>query len=314
MFIENSYSYHQISTGKYKYFLSIKTICDKDGNPISYGLNFGALRAQCYARGKIKGCVTITVETYNPQINERFKLLEDDKKTANISWVGYNRKCSMTEDLPSGVGTRHMIKTAMTFVCKTYPWIENFSLTDASEVTCKEGLVVSLSALSLVINEKTYYEKYFKAVLKYNDIRNEYEKRKALLNDSSARFETKQFISKFKIPDNQIVFVENCYEETKTYLEFFRSLQIYCKSNNIIFCEVINSWLNLFLKHILGSPERYWMATWIIEKSNIKMIKLEEWNNSKINVEDAKQILQEEFNKSQSGGFVSGSFVLGDLE
>ena len=304
MFKENTYSYHQISTAKYKYVMSIMTMYNKYGNPISYGINI---------EGKMKGCVTITVEAQNPEIDERFVKFKDDKKLAFISWVGYNRKCSITEDLPSGVGTRHMIKTAMTVVCSKYPWIEGFSLTDASEVTCKEGLVVSLAALSLVINGKTYYEKYFKAFLKRDDIRNEYEKQKTLLIDSTKKIETKLFLKTFQIPDNQLSFVRDIYDKSSTYLEFFQDLQKYCKSNNLVFCEVVYSWLDLFLRHILGSPEEYWMSKWIISKSNIQTMEIQKWDDN-IKIQDIKSILQEEFKKHQSGGYTSGSFVLGDLE
>ena len=164
-----------------------------------------------------------------------------------------------------------------------------------------------------VTSGNTYYEKYFKAVLKYNDIREEYERRKMFLRHPS-KLATKDFFTKFRIPENQVSFVKKCYDKTKTYLEFFKDLKKYCKSNNMFFCEIIYSWQDSFLEYILGSPNEYWMSTWIIDKSNIKMIELYEWNNANINVEEVDFILQEEFKKSQTGGYVSGSFVLGDLE
>jgi hypothetical protein len=94
--------YYKIKAGTKQYYVSIKTKYGfKDGEPISYYFDFG---------GKMKGCVQITAEVPDTNLatDERFAELEKAKYLAFISWIGYNSKCSIMEDLPSGEAVSKM--------------------------------------------------------------------------------------------------------------------------------------------------------------------------------------------------------------
>ena len=299
-------TFHLISTGKYKYYLSILTKYLL-GKPISYGLNLG---------GKMRGCVTISVEVPNrEEKDERFIENEIAKKIAYISWIGYNKKCSISEDFPSGVGTRHMVKTAMSIVCSKFNWIENFFLTDSSKVTCKEGLIVNLANLSLITNGKTYYEKYLSAILDDANLREFYENRKKQL-ESENKYDLQYFIDQFRVPTEQHNIFIKYYPSAKSLLDFFNKLKAYCNENHIHFCEFVDPWIEAFVKKLLVNPNKIWMATWVIHKKDIKLLKVPEWSDVLDigPIQDAQNILQQEEWRAQSGGHISSFLGSGDAD
>ena len=141
-------TFYELESGKYSYYVSIKMTRNLESKlPTSYTVNVG---------GKMKGCVEILVEVPNPNIDDRFKFMEEAKNTAYIIWIGYSQKCSIKGDLEKGQGTRHMIRSALTLVCKMYKWITKFSLIDASSIKCKEGVTVNLAIISLALKGQTY--------------------------------------------------------------------------------------------------------------------------------------------------------------
>ena len=151
---------------------------------------------------------------------------EVKKSVAIITHIGYNPKCSTTENLPGGAGTRHMIRTAMTLVLIHYDWIKRFRIVDNSEVFCKEALFVSLAHMSLATNGKTYYEKYLHATLENDDARRAYEVGVTRLTDASQKLPFAQFVSLFRVAPAIEAKLFGSYEETGTYSEFFNAFTI----------------------------------------------------------------------------------------
>jgi len=296
-----------VTAGAHSYYCNITTryhITTKE--PISYFIDVG---------GAMKGCVRILVEKPNEshQHDERYSIFEAGKHIASIPWIGYNKQYSVKKDLPSGDGTRHMIRTSLTIVLNTFPWISKFDLTDASKVICKEGHEVSLANLSFVTNGKSYYEKYLGAYLQNTEERVKYVEASKMLYDRNKKISLADFISRFRVYDN---IVHKTYESSATYSEFFNNLKDSCRQNGQVFCNIMSGWLEDFVMFIFKTNRlgNVWMSTWIIDKESVKKIPIKEWKEL-YNVKEVQNIMQEEFKDyfAQHGGYTNGSFVMGDL-
>lgn len=294
--------YYEIKAGRYSYYARMSTKYNRSGNPYLHGFDFG---------GQMKGCIKITVEVPNADY-ERFKQFEEFKKIADISWIGFNTKCSIHDNLPSGVGTRHLIKTAMTFVLMSCNWIEKFSLTDASKVVCKEGIKVSLSYISIVTNGKTYYEKYLGAYLQNDHLRNEYQEGIAKLRDPKAKLPLDDFCNFCNIPLTTKELIGPIYEESGTYIEFFKRFKQQTTKDRP-FCWLIQPWVETFVDAIInGKKNQYWVLKWLVDKSKVTQIDIQ---NSKViqnsDLLKIQSVFQEEFKEYELVGGTTTSAVLG---
>jgi hypothetical protein len=288
--MKDTVQYYQLHAGRFTYFLSITTKFNLS-RPISHGIDVG---------GKMKGCLRITVEVPNPDLmkDERFAFMQETKKQAFISWIGYNQKCSLSNNFKSGDGTRHMLRSAMTFIAQRYEWIECFTLLDESNTLCNNTLL-SISRLSLALNGKTYYEKYLKAYLQDETQRNLYAVATKRLFDADNKLIFIDFMNEFPISDSIARAIKDTYESCDTYIEFFQQLRKQYPDN---FCDLISPWLNAFIDSQVNAS--IWMQKWVIKKEDVKSIPLQSQVLTEPFVLNAQQILQEEFKPyySQSGG------------
>lgn len=299
--------YFLVQAGKYSYYVVITTKYGfRTNKPISYFVDVG---------GTMKGCVRVLIEKPDEirREDERFRNFEQQKEIATIQWIGFNKKCSVRNDLLNGEGTRHMVRVAMTIVINAFNWITKFKLTDASRVKCIEGLEMSLANLSFVTNGKSYYEKYLRAYLQHEEYRTKYGEASKVLSDPYKKLPIQDFGDLFPIDK----FTQGIYERSTTYLEFFNNLKDECKKADKVFCEVVHSWLDSFVRFILGSfnLENVWMADWIIDKETVKQIPVSEWTEE-WNATEIEKVMQEEFQDYivQKGGKKNASFLLGDLD
>jgi hypothetical protein len=288
--MEDTHEHFKLCGGKYTYFMTIRTMYDMSSRPISYGIDVG---------GKMKGCLRVTVNAMNKDMmrDERFRFLEKSKQNAYISWIGYNKKCSLTDNFVKGDGTRHMLKCAMIFVTQKYPWIEGFTLLDESKIMC-DGVEVSLSRLSIAMHGKTYYERYFKAHLLDPNQGNTYTNAIKMLNGSDFKMPFQIFSNKFFISKDIFNILKPLYEMSHNYNDFFKLLR---KQFPRTFCSVISPWINGFVDFFVGD---IWMQKWIIEKKYIRHGSVYVSNLLDLpEVSAANNIIQEEFKSfTQSGG------------
>lgn len=293
--MEDRLDYYDVDSPPYKYFLCITTkFSYRTGKAISHNINLG---------GRMKGCVQIVVEE-KTETDPRFKVLEDEKDTAHISWIGFNQKCSLGHDLASGLGTRHIIKTAMTIVIQEYDWIKQFSLVDASQIKCREGMTVSLLHLSLSLYGKTYYERYLHAQLEDPGMRAYYIAGKAILNDTVLPWNTICDCIHDKSKQN---YIEGIYDSEMTNLAFFQAIR---DKDVKVYCHNTWDWLERIINYIFQTDKKnLWGQTWIIDIKNVKMIHTSIKTNS-VNIAAAKTILQQEM-FSVNGG--SAYFGEGDM-
>lgn len=118
-----------------------------------------------------EACVDIVLDAPNHPDDRVRELLRPRIHIARIVKINFHPRCSITRELQRGGGTEVMVKSALTFVTRTFPWITDFTLTDASTVDCGDecggasSYPVSLTALSLCTTGQTWYERAFGARL-----------------------------------------------------------------------------------------------------------------------------------------------------
>lgn len=310
---EKTEEYFTLKSGRFQYFMVVTTIYDNLRQPISYGLDIG---------GKLKGCMTITIENPNiiPEvIKARYTPLElenylKEKTIAHISWIGYNEKCSIKGDLLKAEGTRHMIRTGMRQVQKRYPWVTCFKLEDASQIDCKEGLTISLFELSIMTNNKSYYEKYFGAYLKSGVARELYAKLLSamVLQNSKQELSFRQFVLESGLQGDtfKLTECEEFYDKSKTFLEFFKALR---EAKGKYYCEYVYLWGQQFISKYILKEVRFATQHWLIDVNSIEKINVKdlEWTNA--NAEDISRIntVREDMRKTfeMYGGYSIGKYA-----
>ncbi|KAG1657902.1 hypothetical protein FOA52_005803 [Chlamydomonas sp. UWO 241] len=225
--------------------------------PVSHGLDVG---------GKMSGCLRMTVTVPDPALagDERFRDL-----------YASARVCSVQSDLPRGDGTRHMVRAAMTHVLREYSWIDAFSLTDASSVTCAEtGRVIDLLHLSVMTSGRSYYEKYFGAELQHQWMRDAYAADVAKLRDPAHKVDFAAFVKAYDVAPEQARIIRGAFLGASTYLDFFAELKRQCdeeRTHAVSFCEVltasgrsrVDAWSDVFMRHMLSSAD-YRMTKWVV--------------------------------------------------
>lgn len=278
----------KVHSGRYNYF--IKVITQYSHRPphahVSYSFDIG---------GKMKGCIRITVRVPSTQVqDERFAFLEETKRIAHVSWIGYSPKCSISSDLSSGEGTKHMVRTAFTFVMNMCPWVEKFSLTDKSKVPCVEGMKVSLPHMSIATNGKTYYEKYFGAYLENTGMRKINEELTGTFSDADKKMDWHDFCDTCRFSTDTEKLLKPIYNSAKTYMTFFRDLRTLCEKDKVPFCKVIYPWVDKFIDEVLvNRRHNFFGQSWIIDKDKIVLTTISRTDTC--NAEMVLADLQEQF-------------------
>ena len=263
--------HYAINAGsKFKYIAIIKTLTLKNGKPYAASLDLGGIK---------RGCISISVKVPDPtNEDERYRII-NGCEVAYVNWIGYAEECSTTSDMPSGEGTRHMIRTAMSIIKQVFHWIKRFRLSDASRVYCNEKHnAVSLADVQLSLHGQTYYERYFHAYLEFEPVWADYIDRvKALMTCPMDPFEL--FCRVCCVPMGEIeAYIEGPYRSSTTYPEFFKNLHAKCAIDHIIdpnkkYCFVTLEWLGPFLTSKLTN--RYASMEWLIEFDKIRKVEYE---------------------------------------
>ena len=200
--------------------------------------------------------------------------------TASINKLEYNKKCNITEDLESGVGTRHLLNTSMNFVLAIFPHVTTFILNDASTKDCDKTKKHSVSLIHyyLVFYGETWYSKIFHAHLKRDT---EHYKILQLfltkLRDSSNKKPYIEFYNLFLRDPNiqkQIIKydIENMYNSSNNYNEFFSRLKDNI-SDKTELCIFVSHFLTQFVNSIFDFSSLAF-ADWYINKDTVVKIEI----------------------------------------
>ena len=260
------YSYiGTIKTDKYKYKISVDSSERKiDGKDIIYSryFNFGIYTNNL---GEKKTCVDIYVMYPELQKEDRFV----NYKLAKLITTHHNEKCSIDEKLNRGEGTRHMINTAMQFVCAVCPFVEGFQINDASTRKCDNDTIITLSYFSIIQNNKTWYEKNFNASIGDASKKEKYKKIiNQLKNNDLPEWET-FYIQYLRNTDKEITTkLHDAYVVSKKYDDFFEKINKLGASKA---CILIQPWIDKFM--LTTGLDSYILFTqWIIPKESISAI------------------------------------------
>jgi len=241
----DSEKHYHVKVGNYKFNISVY-VKDQRGIYQQYTV---------YVGGTKKGCVEITGST--EPIDEMYKRIIDHTK-AYISHVTYAKTCSLEKELEKGLGTRIMLKLALSFVKKHFN-VAEFCLQDASNFACNNRWI-SLAHYSIALYGKTWYERYFNARLPQDKIYKKYRQDISYFSSPDKKTSIEAFIQVYaKDQENDQLFIK-LFNESKTYNEFFQSLH----KQHVNFCEVTYKWLSDFVKHQVNVPD-HWVITDIPE-------------------------------------------------
>jgi hypothetical protein len=188
------------------------------------------------------------------------------QKSAHISWIGYNPKCSVYQNLEKSMGTRDMVLLAINAISQRYKWVETFTLTDATEIRCQEELIVPLFPLSIINNEKSYYEKHFKATIQDKEMNKQYRSCITKMSQEN-KVSFPEFVSLAGLRgDDTIKALEHMYINSRTYREFFKTLKKETKDD---FCKFIYPWGYEFITKYILEGRPYQNMTWVISTKDI---------------------------------------------
>ena len=238
----------------------------------SYNLYFG---------GSKKGCVEITIYNYNNPYQTN--------TVADIVSIYSEESCNISGNLKKGRGTLHMINTSLTVCIRMFPWVKTFKFIDTSHKNCIDNTPtsgVSLSAYSIALYSKTWYEKSFGAeVMDVNDRKNYREHIDRLNKAEHKNMPWNVFYNKFiinfgRIPPKSIHnldIIHDSYEVTKTYREFFDLLQYRIKNKEEL-CMTLQPWIESLIKYLFGaelSLNSELSKSWIINSYSVKEVEFE---------------------------------------
>lgn len=218
--------YYEIRSGVHEYYVS--HVQEDDRDTITFG-------------GRNK-CVVINVELNNV--------------IAYMSIAQFDEQCKLNGDLQRKVGTVHLIKVAMKFVCKLYPHLSGaFKFDDKSSIICNEGMKLGLPILYWAVYGKTWYEKHLQAyivgtsMMEPKVLQSEYKNAlKSLKKKLKTKPDIQQLLKgiKQKKRDYLISVYEKCVD-LKSFIMTFKRKHMDCS--------IYEHWLKAIVKEHMGSFE-----------------------------------------------------------
>lgn len=227
-----------------------------------------------------KGCVILYINDYK------------SSDTAILDTIKYDLKCNIAQDLEEGIGTKHMIFTALNILMYYFPNLKYVKLLDTSHKNCskvnKLGATPSmnLAVYYMLFYKKTWYENLLGAypiepanLIKYNNFVDK-------LDSIEITMPFLKFINTY-FKDNDLKYVidlnkhynlelDKLYNNSKTYFEFLLSVKTkindkeeICKFFGIFLYTFMNDISNGIIANILGNY-------WIFSTSHIYKIKFKE--------------------------------------
>lgn len=224
--------YYQLKTSDYSFYLTI--VKNKGLDTLSIG-------------GKKGNCVSISINTPDSLLVERGYHKLDEATLPILAW---DSQCAVSPNLQRGIGTIHMIKTALSEAKKRYSYIKLFTLTDNSTITCDNTKGIPLLFFSIAEHSKTWYERQFGAYIVDPSLNKRYHNGILTLNDAEVKLDWNSFESLLKpyTTAENISILKPYYVETATYAEFFK--QLLKKEGKRKLCTHIVNWIDVFFTYI----------------------------------------------------------------
>lgn len=216
--------------------------------------------------GARKKCASFSV-----YLDENGKLIKEEPP--QLDGFGFNQHCNITGNHVKGIGSVHLLNTAMCFIVSHYKLSSNtqFHFTDTSFIECIR-YHMPLSVYYMIFNNKTWYESKFAAIPLYiseselNAQKQALEQYLSAKPDISSHFMEYQSALKNK--------VQQIYNTTSSLNECLNIL----KQED---CSIFAGWLqSICLEHIPKLQGTPWMIQNKMAKSSISYTKLKDKPNN----------------------------------
>jgi len=206
----------------------------------------------------------ITVGGINRCVGINAPYGSDTAELLNVKRTGGG--CELNDKEISGKNTVGMVSLAFTFLRKYMPQIKYITLSDNSNIPCKlkngDTVGVSLAEHQLIFHQKTWYERYFNAILINEDMLTLYEKYKENFKKKPDDFDFKNSSL------NEIL--RPILHRSASWKDFFDYLNALPNK-----CEIIYLWYPNALSIIFNNIS-FANQNWIIDLSTIDDVEYKE--------------------------------------
>lgn len=184
------------------------------------------------------------------------QLLKDKElntiSTGYLTKARWDSECSLGEPFGKGADTIIMIKLLITYIKNNYPNVSELLFNDMSTKTCDNGSSVSLAAMKLFTDGKTWYETHFDISL--DDIYTElYTELKKSINQKKQEltFDKFSMYSNINSLDIQHEKLKYIYNSNDTWQGFFSKIRDIIGISKLCIWLSKNGWFDIFLFTIL---------------------------------------------------------------
>ena len=196
----------------------------------------------------------------------------------NIDGIGYGKRCALNKSLEPCIGTEHLVKTAMRFVCELYPNTNAFALKDTTFMTCSDGDIMNLWILYIAKYGETWYQKKYgaKAVRPENVDEAIKQINKILTSKKMKNFKTfrAKYLRLTKIEEMHLEQCEKIYNKSTSLRNFIIEL---CKEFD---CSFMRDWLPILIADTRPTISNLEIEEFLIDKDTINS-----WNLPALKIE-----------------------------
>lgn len=164
-----------------------------------------------------------------------------------LNKIRWDKECSLSYPFEKGSDTVMILQLLLSYIKDKYPQVDNMYFTDLSTRQCDDGSSVSLAAMKLFTDGRTWYEERFNAV-----IANEFKKFYIdMMNDANSKkkeIEWEIFLEYVRF--NNVVtseFTRNIYESTNTWEDFFKTIRDKVGISNFCIWLSTRNWFDIFI-------------------------------------------------------------------
>jgi len=170
-----------------------------------------------------------------------------------LSKIRWDGECSLNDPFEKGSDTIMIFQLIISYLRNKYPDVKVLQFTDLSTRACDNGASVSLAAMKLFTDGKTWYEDRFEACIDplYEEI---YNKMKSHA-DTIKKTMSWDVFSTYLKNDEKIIdngTVQTFYEETTTWQDFFSKIRDTVDKSKFCIWLSTRDWFDSFLMRQLN--------------------------------------------------------------
>lgn len=195
-------------------------------------------------------------------------------ETGCLPEIHYTTSCSLEENFRRGIDTTMLVRLAITYIKKTYPYVKILTFSDASYRECDNSSKVELPEMACITTGKTWYETHFGAepVPSTVSILKRAARKLELMKQELSWNQFKRLTTRaYPLPDEV---VKAAYETAATIQDFF--LWLRGEIGVPEFCVFLAPWLHGFFHQHLSVIVSNLSYTLPIQESPVEPVEYEE--------------------------------------